>query len=85
MSIGWLNFQGEAFLFFAEFYQLTIDSLREFGGKCLNYAEKTAESDTKFWKPVYDFFLPSNLCFSIAFIERFVIWRSSSFSTKFSV
>lgn len=70
MSIGWANFRGESFFIFAEFYQLTIDSLREFGGKCLNYAETIAESNTKFWKPLYDFRLPSNLCFSIAFIDE---------------
>ncbi|MEH1904028.1 MAG: hypothetical protein V7L04_22110 [Nostoc sp.] len=70
MSISIFNFRGEAFFIFAEFYQLTIDSLREFRGQCLKYAEKTAESDTKFWKPIYDFRLPNNLCFSIAFVDK---------------
>lgn len=69
MSIGLADFRGEAFFMFAEFYQLNIDSLREFGGQCLKYVEKIAESDTKFWKPVYDFRLPSNLCFSVALVD----------------
>jgi hypothetical protein len=82
MSIGILNFRGEAFFVFTEFYQLTIDSLREFGGQCLKYAGKTAESDTKFWKPVYDFCLPSNLCFSIAFVDELDITTKQKVLTE---
>jgi len=74
MSIGlfdfMFNFRGEAFFIFAEFYQLTIDSLREFGNQCLKYAEKKSEFDTTFLKPIYDFRWPSNLCISIAFIDQ---------------
>jgi hypothetical protein len=70
MSISALNFRGEAFFIFAEFDQLNIDSLREFGSQCLKYAEKIAESDTSIWKPLYDFRLPSNLCFYIAFVDE---------------
>lgn len=70
MSIGVVNFRGEAFFIFAEFYQLTIDSLREFSSQGLKYVEKTAEFDTQVLKPLYDFRLPSNLCFSIAFVDE---------------
>ena len=70
MSIGIMNFRGEAFFLFTEFYQLDINSLREFSGQCLKYVEITAESDTKFWNPVYDFRLPSNLCFAIALVDN---------------
>ncbi|MDJ0597313.1 MAG: hypothetical protein QNJ37_00485 [Crocosphaera sp.] len=70
MSIGWLNYRGEAYFIFAEFYQLTIDSLREFSSQCLKYTEEQAELDTLIFKPLYDFRLPNSLCASIALVDE---------------
>ncbi|MGK7879978.1 MAG: hypothetical protein AB4060_07745 [Crocosphaera sp.] len=70
MSIRFLHSRGEAFFIFAEFYQLNIDSLREFSIQCLKYAQEKTELHTLLLQRFYDFRPPISICFSIALVDE---------------
>ncbi|MDJ0582991.1 hypothetical protein [Crocosphaera sp.] len=70
MSIRFAHCRGEAFFIFAEFYQLNIDSLREFSIQCLKYAQEKTELHTLLLQRFYDFRPPISICFSIALVDE---------------
>lgn len=69
MSIGFIPTRGEAFVIFAEFEQISVDSLREFSTRCLKYAKAKTNFST-IGGAVYNFKLPSNLCFAVALVDN---------------
>ena len=69
MSIGFIPTRGEAFVIFAELEQISVDSLREFSTRCLKYAKAKTNFST-IGGAVYNFKLPSNLCFAVALVDN---------------
>lgn len=69
MSIGWVKSRGEAFILLAEFEQINMDLLREFSGRCLNYAKNNSNFSTV-GRAVYNFKFPTNLCFAVALVDE---------------
>lgn len=65
---GITTMRGEAFFLFSEFSSINISLLREYASQCLKYSKSIADPDS-LWKTVYDFHVPTNICFSIAIVD----------------
>ena len=65
---GITTMRGEAFFLFSEFSSINISLLKEYTSQCLRYSRSIADPDSV-WKAIYDFHVPSNICFSVAIVD----------------
>lgn len=69
LPLGPISMRGEAFFIFSEFGSLPMSTLRQFSGQALQWA-KTQTNPAAVGSAVFNFRVPTHLCFAIALVDE---------------
>ena len=69
LPFGPISMRGEAFFIFSEFGSIKMSKLRQFTGQALQWA-KTQTNPAAVGSAVFNFRVPTHLCFAIALVDE---------------
>ncbi|NER46183.1 MAG: hypothetical protein F6J92_05735, partial [Symploca sp. SIO1A3] len=64
-----MNMRGDAFFMFSEFSAINMKTLRQFSAQCMRLARQQV-TPSAVGKALYNFRMPTHLCFAIALVDR---------------